>query len=61
MIHNGVLPASLDQIDHVVVFSRVELTKVQQIAQGLAEKAKNLNDGNQKVRSLFLLWCLPSS
>lgn len=49
MIHNSVLPASLDQIDHVVVFYRVELTKVQQLAQGLAEKAKNLNDSNTKA------------
>lgn len=49
MIHNGVLPASLDQIDRVVVFYRVELTRVQQLAQGLAEKAKVLNDGNQKA------------
>lgn len=54
MIHNGVLPASLDQIDRVVVFYRVEQTKVQQLAQNLADKAKLLNDNNQKALEIKL-------
>lgn len=49
MIHNNVLPASLDQIDQVVVFYRVELTKVQQLASSLADRVKTLNDANQKA------------
>jgi translation initiation factor 3 subunit C len=40
MIWTDELPASLDQIDGVVVFHRVEQTRVQQLAQELASKVR---------------------
>lgn len=49
MIHNASLPASLDQIDQVVVFYRVEQTRTQSLAQTLAEKVRTLNESNQKA------------
>lgn len=49
MIYNDELAASLDQIDGVVVFHRMEQSEVQRLAQQLAEKAVGLVEGNEKV------------
>jgi translation initiation factor 3 subunit C len=54
MIHNAALPASLDQIDQVVVFYRVEQTRTQSLAQTLAEKVRSLNESNQKALEIKL-------
>jgi translation initiation factor 3 subunit C len=40
MIWSDELPASLDQIDGVIVFNRTEQTRVQQLAQELANKVR---------------------
>ena len=49
MIYTDELPASLDQIDGVVIFHRVETTEVQRLAQQLAEKAVGLVETNEKI------------
>jgi translation initiation factor 3 subunit C len=41
MIWSDELPASLDQIDGVIVFNRTEQTRVQQLAQELANKVRH--------------------
>jgi translation initiation factor 3 subunit C len=42
MIYTDELQASLDQIDEVVVFHRVEQSEVQRLAQQLAEKVSRV-------------------
>jgi len=54
MIWTDELPASLDQIDGVVVFHRVEQTRVQQLAQELASKAEYLVEQNEKTLDIKL-------
>lgn len=54
MIYTDELPASLDQIDGVVVFSRVEQTEVQRLAQQLADRAVNLLEQNEKTLDVKL-------
>ncbi|PWN90699.1 hypothetical protein FA10DRAFT_267145 [Acaromyces ingoldii] len=49
MIWNEELVASLDPIDNVVVLHRVELSKVQQLAQTLAEKANSMLEQNERA------------
>lgn len=49
MIYNDELQASLDQIDQVVVFHKVEQTEVQRLAQQLAEKAVSMVEQNEKT------------
>lgn len=49
MIWSDELPASLDQIDGVIVFHRTEQTRVQQLAQELANKAEALVEQNEKL------------
>lgn len=49
MIYTDEISASLDPIDDVVVFHRVEPTEVQRLAQQLAEKAVGLMDSNEKT------------
>jgi translation initiation factor 3 subunit C len=52
MIYSDELAASLDPIDSVVIFHRVEQTEVQKLAQQLAEKAVGLVEGNEKALDL---------
>ncbi|WWC65606.1 eukaryotic translation initiation factor 3 subunit C [Kwoniella dejecticola CBS 10117] len=54
MIYTDELPASLDQIDGVVIFHRVEQTEVQRLTQQLAERTANLLDQNEKALDLKL-------
>jgi len=54
MIWTDELPASLDQIDCVVVFHRVEQSRVQQLAQELASKAEYLVEQNEKTLDIKL-------
>ncbi|EJU04439.1 eukaryotic translation initiation factor 3 subunit 8 [Dacryopinax primogenitus] len=54
MIWNEELAASLDQETGVVVFTRTELTRVQQLAQALSERVANLVDANEKALDLKL-------
>ncbi|KZT59217.1 hypothetical protein CALCODRAFT_450562 [Calocera cornea HHB12733] len=49
MIWNEELAASLDQETGVVVFTRTELTRVQQLAQALADRVSNLVESNEKA------------
>lgn len=49
MIYTDEIAGSLDPIDDVVVFHRVEATEVQRLAQQLAEKAVGLMDQNEKT------------
>ncbi|MCO5579265.1 hypothetical protein L7F22_033119 [Adiantum nelumboides] len=49
MIWNEELVASLEPIDNVVVLHRVELSKVQQLAQTLAEKANSMLEQNERA------------
>ena len=49
MIWNEELSASLDQSAGVVVFHRVELTRVQQLAQVLADKVNTMVEQNEKT------------
>lgn len=49
MIYNEELSASLDQIDQVVMFHRVETTEVQRLAQQLAERVAGMVENNEKV------------
>jgi translation initiation factor 3 subunit C len=54
MIYTDELAASLDQIDQVVVFHRVEQTEVQRLAQQLAEKVVVMVDNNEKTLDVKL-------
>ena len=49
MIYTDEIAASLDPIDDVVLFDRVEPTEVQRLAQQLAERAVGLVDANEKT------------
>jgi translation initiation factor 3 subunit C len=49
MIYNEELSASLDQIDQVVMFHRVETTEVQRLAQQLAERVAGMVENNEKI------------
>lgn len=49
MIWTEELVASLDQIDGVVVFYRVDQSRVQQLAQELATKAEHMLEQNERV------------
>lgn len=49
MIWNEELAASLDQAAGTVVFHRVELTRVQQLAQTLADRVSQLVEQNTKA------------
>ncbi|KZO95596.1 hypothetical protein CALVIDRAFT_499931 [Calocera viscosa TUFC12733] len=49
MIWNEELAASLDQETGVVVFTRTELSRVQQLAQALADRVSNLVESNEKA------------
>lgn len=54
MIYTDELAASLDQIDQVVVFHRVEQTEVQRLAQQLAERAVLMVESNEKALDVKL-------
>ncbi|KAK8849451.1 eukaryotic translation initiation factor 3 subunit C [Kwoniella newhampshirensis] len=54
MIYTDELPASLDQIDGVVIFHRVEQSEVQRLAQQLAERTANMLDQNEKTLDVKL-------
>jgi translation initiation factor 3 subunit C len=54
MIYTDELAASLDQIDGVVIFHRVEQTEVQKLAQQLAEKAVTMVEQNEKTLDVKL-------
>lgn len=54
MIYTDELAASLDQIDQVVVFHRVEQSEVQRLAQQLAEKVVTMVDANEKTLDVKL-------
>ncbi|KAN0064478.1 Translation initiation factor 3 subunit c [Thecaphora frezii] len=49
MIYNEELAASLDPTAGVIVFHRLELTKVQQLAQTLAERANTMLEQNERL------------
>ncbi|ORY35012.1 putative eukaryotic translation initiation factor subunit [Naematelia encephala] len=49
MIYSDELAASLDPIDGVVIFHRVEQTEVQRLSQQLAERAAMLLEQNEKT------------
>jgi len=49
MIYTDDISASLDPIDDVVIFHRVEPSEVQRLAQQLAERAVGLMDQNEKA------------
>ncbi|CCF48568.1 hypothetical protein NDA11_003271 [Ustilago hordei] len=49
MIYNDELAASLDPSANVVAFHRLELTKVQQLAATLAEKANSMLEQNERL------------
>ena len=49
MIYSDELAASLDAIDQVVVFQRVETTEVQKLAQQLADRAVMMVENNEKI------------
>ncbi|WVQ96216.1 eukaryotic translation initiation factor 3 subunit C [Kwoniella sp. CBS 9459] len=54
MIYTDELAASLDQIDGVVIFHRVDQSEVQRLAQTLAERTANLLEQNEKALDLKL-------
>ncbi|BEI88386.1 uncharacterized protein CcaverHIS019_0111040 [Cutaneotrichosporon cavernicola] len=54
MIYTDEIAASLDQIDQVVVFHRVEQTEVQRLAQQLAERCVGLVEQNEKALDVKL-------
>lgn len=54
MIYSDELAASLDQIEGVVVFHRVEQTEVQRLAQQLAERAVYMLEQNEKTLDVKL-------
>ncbi|EIW71751.1 hypothetical protein TREMEDRAFT_43048 [Tremella mesenterica DSM 1558] len=49
MIYNDELQASLDAIDSVIVFQRIETTEVQKLAQQLADRAVAMLETNEKT------------
>lgn len=49
MIWSEELAASLDQSTGTVAFHRVEMTRVQQLAQTLADRVTQMADGNAKT------------
>ncbi|EPQ29278.1 uncharacterized protein PFL1_03033 [Pseudozyma flocculosa PF-1] len=49
MIYNEELAASLDPTAGVIVFHRLELTKVQQLSQTLAERANTMLEQNERL------------
>jgi len=54
MIYTDELQASIDQIEQVIVFHRVEQTEVQKLVQQLAEKAVGMVEQNEKTLDLKL-------
>ncbi len=54
MIYTDELAASLDQIEGVVVFHRLEQTEVQRLAQQLAERAMHMVEQNEKTLDMKL-------
>ncbi len=54
MIYTDELVASLDQIEGVVMFHRVEQTEVQRLAQQLAERAVHMVEQNEKTLDVKL-------
>lgn len=54
MIWNDELAASLDQIDQVIAFDRIESSAVQQLAQELANRAEALVELNEKTLDIKL-------
>ncbi|OCF37051.1 eukaryotic translation initiation factor 3 subunit C [Kwoniella heveanensis BCC8398] len=54
MIYTDELAASLDQIDGVVIFHRIDQSEVQRLAQTLAERTANLLEQNEKALDLKL-------
>lgn len=54
MIYTDEIAGSLDPIDDVVIFHRVEPTEVQRLAQQLAERAVGLMDQNEKTLDIKL-------
>lgn len=54
MIYTDEIAASLDQIDQVVVFHRVEQTEVQRLAQQLAERCVSMVEQNEKALDVKL-------
>lgn len=54
MIYTDEIAGSLDPIDDVVIFHRVEPTEVQRLAQQLAERAVGLMDQNEKAMDIKL-------
>lgn len=49
MIYNDELQASLDQIDQVIVFHRVEQTEIQSLSLQLADRVNALVEQNEKA------------
>ncbi|EEB88236.1 hypothetical protein MPER_14045, partial [Moniliophthora perniciosa FA553] len=49
MIWNEELSASLDQSGGVIVFHRVEVSRQQQLALMISEKANAIADQNEKI------------
>ncbi|AFR95378.1 eukaryotic translation initiation factor 3 subunit C [Cryptococcus neoformans C23] len=54
MIYTDELAASLDQIDGVVIFHRVEQSEVQRLAQQLAERTASMLEQNEKTLDVKL-------
>lgn len=54
MIYTDELAASLDPIEGVVVFHRIEQTEVQRLAQQLAERAVHMVEQNEKTLDVKL-------
>jgi translation initiation factor 3 subunit C len=52
MIWNEELSASLDQSAGVIVFHRIELSRTQQLAQTLADRANTMVESNEKALDL---------
>lgn len=49
MIWNEELSASIDQSNGVVVFHRIELSRIQQLSQVIADKVAGMVDQNEKT------------
>ncbi|WVQ79460.1 eukaryotic translation initiation factor 3 subunit C [Cryptococcus sp. DSM 104549] len=54
MIYTDELAASLDQIDGVVIFHRVEQSEIQRLAQQLADRTATMLDQNEKTLDVKL-------
>jgi hypothetical protein len=52
MIWNEELSASLDQSAGVIIFHRIELSRTQQLAQTLADRASTMVESNEKALDL---------